>query len=623
MLEATTGRRTGLLIVSLVSFLCFLTLYLRFSSIPDSDSYFHLALARLCAHDGFVKGLEWTRFSVFAKSLGDKEVLFHVFLMPFSTLLPGEVGGRVALALISAAIATLLARAGLATCGRGGLLLPLVAFVGSPFFYGRVIRLRPELFGLILIIVGLELLARRKRAALAIASAAFALTYVVSQLLTVLVLLVCAWWWIRGRERDWKSPLASLFGTLVGIVAHPHFPDNLVIWRIHNITFFQMKGQLDVGREIGGPSLQGALLLNAGLWLALAVLVFATRRDESAGPDATRVRIGEAFAIAALFFFALFTQMERMITYVVPLTLVAVTSLLRAHGRDLSTIRLGRFRVPVAVALVACSLAGLPRFLDFTSRASSSPTAESSWRSVSAMIPPGARVAAHWGPTGFLVFFAPQGRYLNALEPLLMYEVAPDAWRAQQRMFTGWEPDIPLLASTTLDSEYVFAPLEQLEGGGAAARRFAGDPRMLTFASDGLALAKIVPGRNAAFELDWLTESGSPYPRLPAPGASLEGFVDASRVGARDRCTTFEHRFASERAGESLTVDFAPYGPGELLLDGKPLASSAGTRAFLTDSLRVSVPLPPGEHTIRVRSCPDSHAGFNGFYLVDRSTRAQ
>jgi len=623
MLEATTGRRTGLAIVSVVAFLCFLALYLRFTSIPDSDSYFHLALARLSAHDGFVKGLEWTRFSVFAKTLGDKEVLFHLFLMPFTTLLPGEVGGRIALAIISAVIATLLARAGLATCGRGGLVLPLLAFVGSPFFYGRVIRLRPELFGLILIIVGLELLARRKRTALALASAAFALTYVVSHLLTAIVVMVCAWWWIRGRERDWKSPLASLAGTIVGIVVHPHFPDNLEIWRIVNITFFSMKSRLDVGTEIGGPSLGGALMLNAGVVLALGLLAVATRRDEEAVPDDARRRTGEAFAIAALFFLLLFTQMERMITYVVPLTLIAAVSLLRAHGRDLSEIRLGRLRVPVAVVLVACSLAGLPRVLDFTRRASSNPAAESSWRNISAMIPPGARVAAHWGPTGFLVFFAPQARYLNALEPLLMYEVAPDIWRAQQRMFTGWEPDIPLLASTTLDSEYVFAPLEQLEGGGAAARRFAGDPRMLTFASGGLALAKIVPARNGSFALDWVSESGSPYPRLSDAGASLEGFVDASRVGARDRCTTFEHRFAAAAGAESLTADFAPYGAGELLLDGRVVARSAGTRAFLVDSLRVSVPLSPGEHTMLVRSCPDSRAGINGFYLVDRGTNAR
>lgn len=616
-----TGRSRGALlaIVALASFLAFLALYLSFATIPDSDSYFHLALARLTAQEGFVRGLDWTRFSVFAKTLGDKEALFHVLLIPFTTLMPGEVGGRIALAILCAAIATLLARAGLDTLGRGGLLLPLVAFVGSPFFYARAFRLRPELLGLILIIVALELLARRRHLALALVSAAFALTYVVSHLLTALAVIVSAWWWIRGRDRDWRAPVASILGTASGILMHPNFPDNLVIWRIVNITYFRMKGQLDVGNEIGPPSLQGAILLNAGVWLALVALAFGTRSGGDPEPDERRFRTAEAYAIGALFFIALFTRMERMITYVVPLTLLAATYLLRARGRDLTAIRLGSIRVPVAVALAACSLAGLPRFLDFTSRVMSNPAAEREWRDVGAMLPAGARVAAHWGPTGFLVFFAPQARYLNVLEPLLMYEVAPDVWRTQQRMFAGWEPDLPLVASSTLDSEFVFAPLDHVESGAGAARRFAADPRLVAIRSGGLALARLVPGSNRPFVLDWTGEGGRPYPRLTGPAGGIEGFVDASRLGDPGRCTTLERRFDVGPDGGSLRVDFAPFGPAELTLDGERLVRSEGVRAFLAAATRVDRSVAPGSHTLRVRTCPDSVARINGFYLVDRS----
>jgi hypothetical protein len=618
MQRSLTGRAVTLALTALVFFLAFLGLYLGFAQIPDSDSYYHLAVARLYAEEGLVGSLDWTRMSVFATTLGDKELLFHVLLVPFASLMPGEVGGRIALALLSAVIATLLARLGLAFAGRGGLLLPLVVFVGSPYFYARAFRLRPELLALILLLVALELLARRRRHALAMVSAAFALSYTALHVLPALVIAACLYWWLRERRLDLATPAWCVAGTLAGVLLHPHFPDNVAIWRLQNVSFFLHKGQLDVGREIFAPSLSGMAALNAGFWLAAVVLLVGARRDEASPRRDDFQRIGESFAIAAALFFVLFTRMERMVTYFVPFASVAVLALLAGSGRHLATLRFRALRVPIAVALAACSLAGVPRFLEFTARVSSNPSVESDWKEIAATIPPGARVAAHWGPTGFLVWFAPQGRYLNVLDPLFMFESSPATWDAQRRMFEGAEPDVPLVAATTLDSEIVFALARDPAAGEGPALRFEGDPRVSVSRVDDLVAATILPFRNHGFVLDWMTD-GRRYPRLADHGADFEGFVDASRIGGTARCVELERVVEAAEDGSILDLDFSPYGPGELSLDDDVVLRSSGTGAILANASRITRRLDPGDHVLRVKTCPHPTLQVNGFYLLDRA----
>ena len=58
-----------------------------------------------------------------AEGFGDKELLFHVLLVPFARL-DGDTGGKLAIALLNAASAALLARQAVRAIGPWGLLVP-------------------------------------------------------------------------------------------------------------------------------------------------------------------------------------------------------------------------------------------------------------------------------------------------------------------------------------------------------------------------------------------------------------------------------------------------------------------------------------------------------------------
>jgi hypothetical protein len=134
------------------------------------------------------------------------------------------------------------------------------------------------------------------------------------------------------------------------------------------------------------------------------------------------------------------------------------------------------------------------------------------------------------------------------------------------------------------------------------------------------------PGANDSFWLDWsyrLAGQGTtdtdrgwrPYPRASGQESALEGFVDANRVGAGGRCAQFVHRFELT-APERLRLEFAPYGPGRLALDGELRVDlRAVTGAVLGQATEVELDLAAGAHLAEVESCPAPVAKWNGFFL--------
>ncbi|HEX6642626.1 MAG TPA: hypothetical protein VF215_16015, partial [Thermoanaerobaculia bacterium] len=83
---------------------------------------------------------------------------------------------------------------------------------------------------------------------------------------------------------------------------------------------------------------------------------------------------------------------------------------------------------------------------------------ERDWAELAKHIPPGAKVVASWGATDAYVFFAPQGRYLNVLDPAMMFEKNPRAYWTHRAVLDGTEPDLARVTKTILDSDYIAFP---------------------------------------------------------------------------------------------------------------------------------------------------------------------
>ncbi len=639
-LSAGRGLWVATAVVFALALACLLGLFTRSPLLYDNDSYYHLAIARAVADEGLDYDFPWARFGMLARGYGDKEILFHAALAPFTRIADPALGGRLALALLGALILAAVGNLALRAIGAWGLVVPFWLFAGSAELAWRMVRLRPELGALVLILLALWAAARRRHRTLGLLALLFALSYTAIHAFVGLFVLLCAVLAWAERRFEWRLLLYPVLGAGLGLLVHPHFPENLAVWWFQAVEFFRLKGALDVGTEIRPNTTDVTLLANLGWWVGLAVLWRSTRRGRAPLADAGRAAI--AFGVGAAVFGALYLLMSRFALYFVPLATLALLFEIARRGLAIGgrTRLPGRGSVPVAAAGAVCLLFALPggvqelgRYLD---RVDPGPDGVriAERLAFSRAMPAGARVAAPWRETALYLYWAPQGRYLNVLDPGFLALGDPDVHRAQVDLFDGGEPDPVVAAAGALASDHVAYSL--VTGSDTLTRRLAADPRVEPLHTGIHGLFRIHAGRNAGFVLDWRpapdgavggeTEGSSDpaaWPALPRSedpvGRALEGYVDAARSGPG--CRSLVHAFRADRALERV-YELAPWGPAELSLDGRSLVRlERGVEAVLGDGALVPMALAPGEHRIEVATCPAGESGRSGFYLLLRRER--
>lgn len=607
----------------------------RGSVLHDTDAYYHLAIARLYAEQGVVDELPSLRFSAFRDGFGDKELGFHVFLVPFARLAEPVAAGRWALGALSAALAAAGAAIGMRAFGRWGALLPFWVVFASTEVAWRLVRLRPELLALLLFLAAAEAMRVRRPRILALVAFVFALSYTAFHaFLGLVVLAVLALRW-RSERWEWELPLWATLGVGLGLVLHPHFPVNLEVWALQSVRFFLEKGSLAVGTEIRPNTTDVTLLVHLGWFAGLVALVLSSR-DEPRPPDPTGDdgRSARIYAAFAAVFATLYLLMSRFSLYAVPFVTLAVVFALRARGRRWSPapgFARDRLRLlgVVAVVLLASAPEAARQLSNYRHRTDPGPNRERivDREALSRALPDGAKVIADWGPTATYLLWAPQARYLNALDPVFMAAPYPEAFEALQSILEGREPDVPLASKRDLDSEWLAHPWNRDP---ELRKRLEGDPRVeLVHAG----LHRLVRFRPASgFVLDWaLYPAGGLESRPPAEGdpaswpvvrgpsddrlAGMAAYVDAEAVAPSLPCLGFA-RLPGEGERE---VELAPWGPTSVWVGGHRLLSvEDDLEARPGRPVRFRIDPSPGE-MVAVVTCEGRSPERKGFSWRERT----
>jgi hypothetical protein len=606
-----------------------------FSMLFDTDGYFHLAAAARYLAGGWRGGLEWARLSAMADGFGDKEFLFHVLLVPFVAVSRSALAGKLALAVLNAILAAGLARLFAPLLGGASAFVHLGLALGALDYAGRLLRLRPELLSLSILLLSLWLAATGRHRTLGAVAVIYALSYSGFHVLPLLCLVWFAWEMAVRRRRVWPLLLWPVLGTIAGVVLHPQFPANVRIWVLQSVLRY-LVDLPDAGAEMtAGFSLTSALVYNSG-WLLGLVVLWRSGRPVEAGSREDDARLREYAILATAVFFAFYLLLPlRFGLYLVPLGTWSLLLEMRRRGMRVSPrVRLlGGRSTSVWIALGACLALGSVgvRSLALNMKGSDCfrPARLDHAREFGDAVPSKARVAATWADAESYTFWAPQGRYLNVLDPVFMAVPHVDAYRASLSVFEGDQPDVPLVVGTALRSDYLAFSVAFHQD---LLERVTADPRLRRlYAADDVLLV-LVPGANGVFALDWriapagtpgAAVTGSSLPRWPAyprfgeeRGASLEGFVDLRRLGPGPACRVFAKTLEAPSAA-TIVWELSSWGAARLWLDGQLVVGSlAGTRAVLGQGVLAEVRLGAGPHVVAIESC--AAEGVGGFYLVER-----
>lgn len=577
-------RWTACILLGILAFFAFAFFYLRAGYLYDADSYVHLAVSRLYGEEGLVRGLPWPRFSVMHDQYGDKELMFHLSLMPLVMTTDPAVAGRVMLAIYDALLVTLLAMLFTRHLGWVGLAVPWWLLAASPPFLNRVIRLRPEILGLVLFLLAAALFIRKRWVLLGFVAFLYPLSYTAFHVLFGLVVIWTVLEWLREKTLEWKPVVSTAAGILAGNLIHPHPIDHLKIWWLQNVSYFSLKGVVEVEEEILPPSWQEVIFVNGGWWLlALAVLALILWRHR-------RFPIGReaiVYGSTALLFSALYLKMGRMVLYAMPFLALTLTAVLKIGneasapnaaagatgkrsdpGSEPSAPEAAALFGPVwGVTLGVVMLIGVPIGLMFDMRleffdrtvkglpVSSEAELEQFGRSM----PSGARVAADWDDTQLYAFWAPQGRYLNMYDPLFMAVDSPEAYRALRAIFNGEVDDIPPVMTRTLQSEFlaIQTPWDQE----ALNRILDGDPRWRVRHRGANLLLELIQPENGRFLTQWDVVNQEGIEGRVRGGDPWGGMVHPPADGC--------HRFETDIDCRSCALDMRAIGMARLSLDGE------------------------------------------------------
>ncbi|MEO8034848.1 MAG: hypothetical protein ABI837_10495, partial [Acidobacteriota bacterium] len=226
----------------LLAFLLLTPFFLQFRLLWDADSYFHLALARHYRTEGIFSPAPWGRFSLTSQG-GDRDLLYQVLLMPF-TIGDAATGGRLALAALNALLIATLTFVFARRERWWAVALPWWLYLTAPPFFVRIVRLRADVLGLVLLLLVCEMVARNRFALAGILAAVYTLSYTAFHLMLGLAVI---WFVVRRIESgswQWKLPSSMFAGVAAGLLIRPYPLANMRLWYAQNVQLFQHLDQL-------------------------------------------------------------------------------------------------------------------------------------------------------------------------------------------------------------------------------------------------------------------------------------------------------------------------------------------------------------------------------------------
>jgi len=328
----------GYLLIFLIAFGVFF--YIQYTpDFPDPDSFYHMKMSLLIRDGNLAHNFPWlSDYTILGKAYADQHFLYHVFLIPFLTILSPAIGIKIATIFLGAFLVTgfywFLKKEEIRLAGLYSILLLFT----EPFTF-RISLAKAPSVSLIFLLAILWCVFNYRLKLLFIISAVFVWAYGGFPLALVLTLIygiisvvfrfqekrnVILNKLFRYRPslsslifkgKEIKLILTALSGILTGLVINPYFPKNLSFYwsQLVEIGIVNYQKMIGVGGE-WYPYQFTRLVPNAVfIFLVLAaalVIFFLTIRKQS--------RKSFVLLILTLFFLVLTLKSRRYVEYFVP-----------------------------------------------------------------------------------------------------------------------------------------------------------------------------------------------------------------------------------------------------------------------------------------------------------------
>ncbi|MFH1354931.1 MAG: hypothetical protein ABIH19_02135 [Candidatus Omnitrophota bacterium] len=469
-------------------------------TIFGADGYLHIRMAQLMRDDGVIRDFDWARYSTFAEHFSDKDFLYHLILIPFTFFADIFFGAKVAAALFALVLFLAFAYMLRRYCSVQALVpFFLVMFLCSSHFLQAINRPRNMVFIIALSLLFVHFLIQKKQLFLCLIAVVYTLSHVSGPFLFVIALAAETVRFIYNRQFFWKSLRAVAFGILLGLLIHPNFPNNILVFYLNGILvpLYSFKWGLELGAEFFPADTRSLVLGYPAVWVSLFLFIALGMSKGNKMGIATRIWM----CVAGLFFaLSLFSQ--RYIIHSYPMILVAGASYISdwwASGVRLGAVRQNRNlrNIMLGVAAGLVLFTGFYVYRDFRSDAfrikeyNQHYERAAGW--ISKYVPKGEIVFhANWSDSQYFIGLAPEYIYFVTLDPIYMYYWNPRKYNLYRDIAFGRAKDPYVLLKDEFASWYGYVGKNYFSG---LIQQIRADQRFKILAEDRLGLLfRLMPG---------------------------------------------------------------------------------------------------------------------------------
>lgn len=269
--------------------------------VVGTDPYYHVQVSNL-GTSLLWKAFPWTQTNLFAKHFADKEFLFHVLLMPF-VYAGGLFGAKLATVLFATMAFTAFYWLGRKHDAPMPFLWVILLFAAADLFLYRISITRPHILSLFLTLLLCQALLEKRIWRIAGLCAIFVMTYTAYHLVIGFAVLYCLNHLLHQRKWDSTVLTFAVFGTCLGILIHPHFPNNLLIWKVQNVDVLKLvwsSVDLGFGSEFQPPDSRWFIVNFTVAFFCLPVALFGLAWKKSEMKEDTTFFVFLAFGFLCL-----------------------------------------------------------------------------------------------------------------------------------------------------------------------------------------------------------------------------------------------------------------------------------------------------------------------------------
>jgi hypothetical protein len=418
--------------------------YLQFVSAAfyDPDSYYHAAVTNLIKNSGLKYQFHWTQFSLFKDFYADKDLLFHLFSVPFFYLSQSLVtAGKYATifynALFILAYGFLLRK--YLPDSLAAVLLLVPAF--SATFLVFSIQFRSLMLSNICMLMAIYFIINKRILALFIVSLLYPLTHISFFMLIPFVLICEIIRYVFKREFCLRNIYMVLLGILAGVFIHPDFPNNLLSFHLNGVLvplYTMLRVKMDFGGEFQPMITSFALLDNFAVFFIINFVLWMSLLTKKDWSFPTLAWLGCANLYLLLSFFG-----NRYWYPAGILFLVFFASYLADISAGMGRKRLLRNAGVFLGLYLALNLLVYPINLKrINELIQSQNTTGISYANAAAWmknnIPAGETIYhASWSDSPYFICLNPKNNYLTVLDPIYMFYRYPKAFMVYRDLIWG------------------------------------------------------------------------------------------------------------------------------------------------------------------------------------------